>query len=151
MSELFAAFGINWKLLLVQAFNFALLLTVLWYFLYTPILKLIDDRRKKIAEGVQQAEAATRRLEEAKTEGEGIVGTASREAEGLIAAARSRADEKASEILKTAETQAERALADARAKAEEAKRLALKESERDIARAAMLAAEKILQEKATSH
>lgn len=147
MSELFAAFGINGKLLLVQAFNFALLLFVLWRFLYRPVLKMIDDRQKKIAEGVQTAEAAERRLAEAKTEGEGIVGAASREAEGLVATARTRAEEKASQIVTAAESQAERALADARAKAEEAKRQALKESEREIARTAMLAAEKILREK----
>ncbi|OGG74110.1 ATP synthase F0 subunit B [Candidatus Kaiserbacteria bacterium RIFCSPLOWO2_01_FULL_54_20] len=147
MSELFAAFGINWKLLLVQAFNFGLLLAVLWYFLYRPVLKMIDDRRQKIAEGVQNSEAAARRLLEAKTEGEGIVGAASREAEGLVATARARAEERAAEIVKTAEVQAESALADARARGEEAKRQTLKESEREIARAAMLAAEKILREK----
>ncbi|MBI4094023.1 F0F1 ATP synthase subunit B [Candidatus Kaiserbacteria bacterium] len=147
MSELFAAFGINWKLLLVQAFNFGLLLFVLWYFLYEPVLKLIDDRRKKIAEGVQNAEAAARRLAEAKSKGEGIIGSASREAEGMVAAARGRAEEKADEIVKAAEARAASALHDAAARAEEAKRQALKESEREIARAAMLAAEKILREK----
>ena len=147
MSELFEAFGINWKLLLTQAFNFGVLLIVLWYFLYRPVLKLIDDRRAKIAEGVQNAEAAAKRLESAKKEGEKIVGGASREGEGIVAAARSRAEERASEILKSAETQAASALAEARARGEEAKRQALKESEREIARAAMLAAEKILKQK----
>ncbi len=144
MQELFAAFGINWKLLLVQAFNFGLLLAVLWYFLYEPVLKLIDDRRKKIAEGVQNAEAAARRLAEAKAEGEGIIGGASREAEGIVASARSRAEDKAEEIVKEAESRASSLLKDAALRAEEAKRQALKESEREIARAAMLAAEKIL-------
>lgn len=144
MSELFAAFGINWKLLLVQAFNFGLLLAVLWYFLYEPVLKMIDDRRKKIAEGVRNAEAAARRLAEAKSEGEGIIGEASREAEGIVAVARSRAEEKAGEIVKAAESRASSTLKDAMLRAEEVKRQALKESEREIARAAMLAAEKIL-------
>lgn len=147
MNELFAAFGINWKLLLVQAFNFALLLAVLWYFLYQPVLKMIDDRRQKIAQGVHDAEAAAKKLDDAKTKGEGIVGTASREAEGIVAAARTRAEEKADEIVKTAESRAAASLKGAAARAEEAKRQALKESEREIARAAMLAAEKILQGK----
>lgn len=147
MSELFAAFGINWKLLLVQAFNFALLLAVLWYFLYQPVLKMIDDRRQKIAQGVRDAEAAAKKLDAAKAKGEGIVGTASREAEGIVAAARARAEEKADEIVKTAESRAAAEFKDAAARAEEVKRQALKESEREIARAAMLAAEKILREK----
>ncbi|OGG80628.1 ATP synthase F0 subunit B [Candidatus Kaiserbacteria bacterium RIFCSPLOWO2_01_FULL_54_13] len=147
MSELFATFGVNWKLLLVQVVNFGLLLTVLTYFLYKPVLKIIDERREKVAEGVRTAEAAARKLEEAKGKGESIVGKASREAEGIVAVARSRADERADEILRTAESQAQGFLKDARERAEEAKRQALKESEREIARAAMLAAEKILREK----
>ena len=88
MSELFATFGVNWKLLLAQAVNFGLLLTVLTYFLYKPVLKIIDERREKVAEGVRKAEAATRRLQEAKTEGEGMVGEAARQAEGTVAEAR---------------------------------------------------------------
>jgi len=147
MSELFATFGVNWKLLLIQAVNFGLLLTVLTYFLYKPVLKIIDERREKVAEGVRTAEAATRRLEEAKSEGEGIVGTAAREAEGIVAAARTRADERAVDIVKSAELRAAATLKDAAARAEEAKRQALKESEREITRAAMLAAEKLLREK----
>ena len=147
MSELFAAFGINWKLLLVQAFNFGLLLAVLTYFLYKPVLKLIDERREKIAEGVRTAEAAARRLEEAKSEGDKRIGEASREAESLVATARTRAEEKGSELLRDAEARAEAVLSDAAQRAEETKRQALKQSERDIARAAMLAAEKILREK----
>lgn len=147
MSELFAAFGINWKLLLVQALNFGVLLLVLWYFLYRPVLKLIDDRREKIAEGVRTAEAASRRLDEARQEGDQLIGSASREAEGIVAEARNRAEVKASEIVHGAETQAQAALADGVARADEARRQALKESEKEIARVAMLAAEKILKEK----
>jgi len=149
MSALFSAFGVNWQLLLTQAINFGLLMVILGYFLYRPILKLIDDRQKKIAEGVKKAEAAEKHLSDAKTKGEEIVGTAAREAEGLVAAARTRADEKGSEIVKAAEARATQALKDAEARAEEAKRQAIIESEREIARAAMLAAEKIL--KGASH
>ncbi len=147
MSELFAAFGINWQLLLVQAINFGLLLFVLWYFLYTPILKLIDDRQKKIADGVKIAEAADMKLADAKAESEEIVGGAAREAEALVASARSRADEKGNEIVKAAEARADTVLKEANARAEEAKRIALSESSKEIARAAVLAAEKILREK----
>jgi F-type H+-transporting ATPase subunit b len=147
MSALFAAFGIDWRLLLIQAINFALLLSALTYFLYKPVLKIIDDRQKKIAEGVQTAELAAKKLEDAKSEGEQIVGGAAREAEGLVAGARTRAEERGAEIVKAAEARAHATLKDATERAEESKRAALKQSEREIARAAMLAAEKILRQK----
>lgn len=147
MGELFATFGVNWKLLLIQAVNFGLLLSVLTYFLYKPVLRIIDERREKIAEGVRTAEAASTRLAEAKEESEKLVGDAARQAENLSAEARTRADERGKEIVKAAEARAAATLLDAAERAEEAKRQALKESEREIARAAMLAAEKILASK----
>jgi F-type H+-transporting ATPase subunit b len=147
MSALFAAFGISWKLLLIQAVNFGVLLVVLSYLLYKPILRIIDERREKIAEGVRTAEAAAQRLADAKEESNTLVGGAAREAENLVAAARARADEKGGEIVRAAEMRADGVLKDAEAKAEEAKRRALQESSKEIAHAAMLAAEKILREK----
>ena len=147
MSDLFAAFGINWKLLLIQAVNFGLLLSVLTYFLYRPVLRIIDERQRKIAEGVATAKAAQKQLADAKEESEAIVGEAARNAETLVATARTGANERAVEIVKAAEARADAVLKDASARAEEAKRQALKESEREIARAAVLAAEKILREK----
>ncbi len=147
MGQLFATFGIDWRLLLIQAVNFGLLLATLTYFLYGPVLRLIDERREKIAEGVRTADAAQRRLAEAQAEGKEVVGKAAREAEDLLAEARTRADGAGADIVKQAEARAQGVLEDAAARAEEAKRLALKESEHEIARAAMLAAEKILREK----
>lgn len=147
MSELFAAFGINWKLLLIQAVNFGLLLSALSYFLYKPVLKIIDERQRKVAEGVRTAELAEKQLEDAKTESTQLVGDAAREAESLVAQARIRAEEKGLEVLRNAEARAKATMDDAAARAEEAKRAAIKKSEREIAQAAMLAAEKILREK----
>ena len=147
MGAFFTAFGLDWRLLIIQGVNFAVLIAVLTYFLYRPILKMIDDRRAKIAEGVRAADAAAQRLADAQQEGEGIVGEATREAEGLVATARNSAGELHTQLLKDSQTQADVLLADARAHAEETKRRALAESDRDIAKAAMLAAEKILREK----
>lgn len=147
MSQLFAAFGLDIKLLLIQALNFAILLAVLWKFLYTPVLKMIDERRERVAEGVQKAEAADRKLADADVEGKTIVAGAAREAEGLVASGRSRADQEAAQIIEKSHEKAQQLLLDAEARAEEAKRAALAAGEKEIARAAMLAAEKILREK----
>src|SRR6185436_10982620 len=107
MSELFAAFGINWKLLAIQAINFGLLISALTYFLYKPILGIIDERQKKIAEGVRTADLASKKLEDAKSESERMVGAGAREAEGLVATARARAEERGAEIVKAAEARAQ--------------------------------------------
>jgi F-type H+-transporting ATPase subunit b len=147
MSELFAAFGVDWKLLLIQAVNFGLLLAALSYFLYRPLMRIIDERRETVAAGVRKAEEADRKLSDAAREKDTMIGNAAREAEGIVANARTRADEKGSEIVRAAEARAAAELNDARARAEEARNAAMRESQQEIARAALLAAEKILREK----
>jgi F-type H+-transporting ATPase subunit b len=147
MSALFSAFGVDWHLLLIQAVNFALLLVALTYFLYKPILRIIDERRETVAEGVRVAQQAEAKLEDAKSQGERMVTEAAHEAEGLVAAARSRASETTAEATRAADAKGAAILKEAQARAEEEKRLAMQESAKEIARAAMLAAEKILKEK----
>ena len=144
MQELFEVFGVNWKLLLVQAFNFGLLLVILTFFLYKPVLRIIDERREKVAEGVRNAEEALQKLAASETEGKEIVISASREAERIVALARESAEEKGSGLVREAEARAEALLKDADARAAEAQRQALSRSEKEIAQAAMLAAEKVL-------
>jgi len=65
MQQLLSQLGVDWHLLLAQAVNFFLLLVVLRLFVYQPLLKLLRDRRQKIAEGVMKAEEAESRLKEA--------------------------------------------------------------------------------------
>jgi F-type H+-transporting ATPase subunit b len=63
-NELLFQLGINWKLFLSQAFNFAILLAVLTFFVYKPLMKVMFDRTKKIVDGLQKAKEADTRLKE---------------------------------------------------------------------------------------
>jgi F-type H+-transporting ATPase subunit b len=63
-NELLFQLGINWKLFLSQAFNFAILLAALTLLVYKPLIRMLDDRSKKIEEGLQKAEEADTRLKE---------------------------------------------------------------------------------------
>lgn len=62
MSELFYQLGVNWRLLFSQGVNFLILLAVLTFFVYKPLLKIIEERRKKIQIGLSDAEEAERKL-----------------------------------------------------------------------------------------
>lgn len=148
MEQLAEVFGINWKLLIAQGVNFGILLAALSYFLYKPVLKMLDERKRIVADGVAAAERAQKRLENSHGEAQEIVGEAARSAETLVRDARTRAQERADGILAQAQARADDALAQARTQAEEARARALRESEKDIARAAVLAAEQILRNRA---
>ncbi len=64
MQQLVQQLGIDWRLLLSQAVNFALLLIVLRLYVYKPLLKIMHDRKLRIEEGLTKADEADRRLAE---------------------------------------------------------------------------------------
>jgi F-type H+-transporting ATPase subunit b len=145
MSELFSTFGIDVRLLIIQAVNFGITLVVLWWFLYRPLIKMIDERKTKIAKGVDDAAEAARSRAAVEGEKFGIIASANKEAEAVVARAAEEGKKERAEIVKAAQDRAEATLRDAELQAAEAKHQALKESEKEIAQVAILAAEKLLQ------
>ena len=64
MNALLEQLGIEWKVFLSQAVNFFILLVVLTFFVYKPLIKIIKERNQKIKEGLDKAEEADVRLKE---------------------------------------------------------------------------------------
>jgi F-type H+-transporting ATPase subunit b len=148
MDQIIHAFGIDARLIIIQLVNFGLLMVVLGYFLYKPVLKLLADREAKIAQGLRDAEDAAKAKDEAGVEKQAILAAAHADATEVANRAKKVAEEKASEIVGNAEDKAAAVVADAEAKRELIKEQARKESEKELASVAILAAEKILKERA---
>ena len=144
MAQLFDAFGLQLPLLIAQAVNFGVLMIALWYFLYKPVMKTLAERRKKVAQGVEDAEEASRIRARADDEAASVVHGAETEAEGIVATSRESAQAERSRIIKDAEARAASVEKDAEARAKEEAARTLRESEKEIARLSMLAAEKVL-------
>jgi len=64
MNELLTQLGVDWKLLLTQGVNFLILLVVLTVFVYRPLVRVMEERRKKIELGLKGAEEVENRLKE---------------------------------------------------------------------------------------
>ncbi len=143
MEQVFAAFGIDWRLLIINAVNFALLLVALWYFLYGPLTRMLETRREKLAQGVHDAEEAARQLSEIKDSRAEMLASAGREADTVLALARSAATQKEHELKAAGEAAAERAVAEARVQAQELKAQALAESKQEVAKLIVLGMEKM--------
>ena len=144
MSALLDTFGIDWQLLLAQAVNFGVVLFALWYFLYRPVIRMLEKRREIVARGVEDAEKAGAMLASADVAVSHKLQSAETEADGVMRAARSQASTERSQIMHDAQIRAVQLAKDAEARARETTLRIHKESERDIARLALLAAEKIL-------
>ena len=48
MEEIIKAFGIDGRLIVIQIVNFTILMSILGYFLYTPILNLLRNVKRKL-------------------------------------------------------------------------------------------------------
>ena len=110
MSELFSQLGIEWKLLLAQGVNFIVLLFVLTKFVYKPLIKIIEERRKKIELGVKGGERAEQIIKKAEEERLGIVKEADTKAVAIISEAEKNAQKKAQEIALQADKKAQQTL-----------------------------------------
>ncbi len=147
MEQLIQAFGIDVKLIVVQIINFTILVAVLSYFLYKPVLKLLAEREEKVRQGIKDAETAARALSEAEGEKQTVLATAHKEAEAIAKRAKTFADEKTAAITAAADEKASNIISQAEEKAINLQTQARKDSEAEIAKLAVLTAEKILADK----
>ncbi|MCS6845463.1 MAG: F0F1 ATP synthase subunit B [Caldilineales bacterium] len=144
MGEIFGQLGINAPFLLAQIVNFVVLLLILRLVLYKPMLKMLESRKQRIAEGLQAAEVARREAEAERARLQEQLDRERREAMERIAAASKRGETLAAEIEANARQEAARILAEARQEAESERERILAEAQEQIAELALLAAEKVL-------
>lgn len=100
--EMLQTFGINPLLLLAQIVNFLILLLLLKKFMYKPILKVLDERREKIAESIKNAEKIELQLQKTEADREKKLEDASKEADKLL----KEATKSAQDIISDAELKA---------------------------------------------
>ena len=136
--------GITWGLLVSQIFNFLLLIVILRLTLYEPVLKMLEQRRERIAQSMRDAErvaaaaqeaeiAKTKVLDAARREAQEIRSQAARDAEKIAQEIRSRAEQEATEIRMKAQEEAQKSA-----------QLALADANKQIAELAILATEQLL-------
>ena len=72
--------GINLGFLLFQIFNFTIIALVLYALAYKPIVKMLEERKKKIAQGYEDAQVAAEARANAEKEAEKVLAEAQAQA-----------------------------------------------------------------------
>jgi len=90
--------GINPGTLLLWIIAFIVLYVLLTRFIYDPLVNMLNERRDRIAKGLEDAAAAARARENAEAEAEKILAQARAEAQKVIDEARGRGEEVAESI-----------------------------------------------------
>jgi F-type H+-transporting ATPase subunit b len=133
--------------------NLTLVAQFLWFFAFVwftarfvwpPLMRAVEDRQKKIADGLAAAEKGQQELVSANGRVEELVRGAKAQSQELIANAQKRADEMVEQAKTAAKTEGERQIAAARASIEQEIQQAREQLRGQVAQLAMTGAEQIL-------
>jgi len=111
--------GINLPTLLAQIVNFVILLGLLYLVAYKPIIRMFDERSRKIKESMEQTEfikeqaaqaegEVKKRLEDAGREGQELIVKAERTGEEVRQSLRQQAEQEAQSLINRARTDIQR-------------------------------------------
>jgi F-type H+-transporting ATPase subunit b len=140
------ALGINLGLLIVQIIAFFIVFITLNAWVYIPMLNMMDSRKQKIAQGLEDARVAAEARADAEKQASRIIGDAQAEASKIVAEATERASEAGRDVKTAAEAEAARARDAAMAEAEMERNRILGDLRGQVASLAIAAANKLVGE-----
>ena len=139
-----AALGIDGSLLLAQIVNFLLLLLILRFALYGPIVKLLRERREKIESGLKMAEQSQADAQLAEEQKHQVISKAKTQAAQIIEQAEAKAMASALEIKNKANQEADKLLTQAKEQIEPEKSQLMAEAEADLGELIAVATQKVV-------
>jgi len=146
MDSLIETFHIDWKLMVAQAINFAVVLLVLWRFALRPLKKLMDERAKTIQGGLDNAEKQKELLAAQEAEYEKRLNEARTEAANLMKEVKKDAETKRNELVEKAQLEVTTMIAVGKKQLEADKQQMLTDAKKEIVAVVLAATEKVLGE-----
>lgn len=137
-------FGVSLPTLIAQMVNFCLVAMALYYFAIKPVTKTLDERQKKIADGLQYAEEMKVQLAEAERERAAKVQQAAEEAQRILTEAREQSQELIEKKTQEAATQAESMIRKASEATQLERQKMLSDVRKEVARLVVATSSKVL-------
>jgi F-type H+-transporting ATPase subunit b len=136
--------GINLGYLASQLFNFIVLAVLLYVLLYKPVLRMLGQRKERIARSMADVDAARASAANAQQEYDRKIAEAQRRSQEIIAQAAHTGEQAGTEIKSAAIRDAESIRQQAREDAAQEKAQILADAQKQIAGLSMLATERVL-------
>src|SRR5512134_245391 len=140
------ALGINLGLLIVQIIAFSIVLLTLNAWVYKPMLNMMDSRKQKIAQGLEDARVAAEARANAEKEAAKVIAEAQTEASKIVREATERAAVAGQDVKAAVEAEAAKAREAAIAEAEVERNRILGDLRSQVAGLAIAAANKLVGE-----
>ncbi len=147
MDSIISTFHIDWKIIVAQAINFAVVFVVLYLFALKPLNKLMAERAEKISKGISDAKMSSEILEKTRKESQIILSKTRIESNKLFQDGKKDLEKLKAETMEEIKVDAEEWQKN-RVKQMQIDKKNLVESVKDeVTKLAMLATEKILSSK----
>ncbi len=127
-----------------QIGTFIVLVWFVMRFLWEPVIQLMEDRKKRIADGLAAADKGHHDLELAKEHAVGVIRKAKEQAKDVIAHANKRSNEIIDEAKVSAREEGERLIDGARAEIEQERNQAREKLRQEVVKLAMTGAAQVL-------
>ena len=137
---------IDWKILVGQIINFAILFFVLKIFVYKPFLDLMKKRRETIEDGVNKSIEADKQLNKVQELRREMEKVTEDEKKKILSAAEAESKKRAEESMKKAEEERAALLIKAKKEAEDLKEKESEKTRKETVDNAFALAEKLLKE-----
>ncbi len=142
-----SSLGIDWKLFIAQLVNVSVVVFVMWRWVYRPLLKVLDERTKKIEKGLKDAEEAAASRQAAGEEKQKIVLEARQKAKDIGEEAAAGAAAERDAAIRKAKEDVARLVALGKEQLADEKARMIEEVRAEIGELVALAVEKIAAEK----
>ena len=130
--------------LIGQSISFAFFVWFCLKFIWPPVMNALEARRKKIADGLADAEAGQKKLEQAEVRYKELEDEGKQEAASIITLAQKRGDEIIDESKQSAREEGNRILEATKSDIEQEKEQARKELRQQVAALVVAGAEQVL-------
>jgi F-type H+-transporting ATPase subunit b len=138
--------GINLGYIVSQLVNFTLLIVLLYFVAYKPILRMLDERSAKIKKGLEDAETASRRAAEMEQEFERRMAEARKEGQEQVAQAAQMGEKVRQEILDKAREEARGLVDKAKEEIDRERDVAMGELRQQVAELSLAISQKVIGE-----
>lgn len=144
MESIISTFHIDWKIIVAQAINFAVVFVILYIFALKPLSKLMAERSEKIAKGIDDAKTNAKLLDETREEYEAALNKARSEANKIFQDGKKEAEAKKIVMLEDARKEVVAFIENGKKTLEAEKVKMVEEAKKEIVSLTMKATEKLL-------
>jgi F-type H+-transporting ATPase subunit b len=147
MDSIINTFHIDFKIILAQVFNFAIVFVVLYIYALKPLSKLMKERSEKIENGIKDAKSNAEILNNTKAEYEEVLAKARKEADKIFQEGKKEAEAKKVSMLESAKNEVAMMIETGKKTLENEKVKMVNEAKEEITSLSVKIAEKILAKK----